>query len=344
MRCSVIDQRAARIRRSPNFDGKAFQNRSAATTVRPSSLLPMLKRQFFGREQRYPPGPLPLAWPGPQAHAEPPASGLRVTWLGHSTLLVELGELVILTDPVWAERPSPLPFLGPRRFHPPPIPLQLLPTPDLILLSHDHYDHLDKAAIRSLARRTSRFVTALGVGAHLEAWGIPAAQITELDWWEDVQLPELGLHIDAVPAQHFSGRGLRRNSTLWASWVVRGHGQRLFLGCDSGMFDGFAEIGARYGPFDFASQEMAQYGEYWPDIHMFPEQTIAAVLQLRAEVLLPVHWGTFCLSFHAWDEPIERLLRSASAHDVRLLTPRLGEPVEPATATGLPPWWRTVGG
>lgn len=337
-----MNERTARMRRSKNYNGKTFRNRTELPTMVPNSTLDMLQKQFTGREQRYPPGPLPLAWPGAHAHAQPPDSGLRVTWLGHSTLLLELDGVVILSDPVWAARVSPVSFVGPRRFHPPPIPLDQLPRPDLILISHDHYDHLDRQTIRYFARDTMPFVTALGVGAHLEAWGIGAGRIHELDWGEELALPALGLTINAVPAQHFSGRGLRRNATLWSSWVVSSAARRIFVGCDSGLFDGFAEIGERYGPFDLASLEIAQYGAGWPHIHMTPEQSIAACLALRANVLLPVHWGTFCLSFHAWDEPIERLLAAAAEHKLRVITPQLGEPVEPASGADQTPWWRSV--
>lgn len=339
-----MNDRLSRIRRSANYNGKTFQNLTATPhTLVPGSTQRMLKQQWFGGEQRRPLGALPLAWPGIAAHATPPASGVRVTWLGHSSLLLELGNVVILSDPVWAERLSPVPLVGPSRFHPPPILLNQLPTIDLVLLSHDHYDHLDKAVIQFLAHQTMPFVTALGVGMYLETWGIAPERIHELDWWEDVALPELGLHITAVPAQHFSGRTLRRNTTLWSSWVVMHENQRVYVGCDSGFFAGFAEIGERCGPFDFASLEIAQYGEAWPDIHMTPEQTVAACLALRANVLLPVHWGTYCLSFHAWDEPIERLLVCAEEQNLRVITPRLGEPIEPANEHTQSPWWRSVG-
>lgn len=339
-----MDTRKERIRRSANHNGKTFRNLVEAPTLVPGSAMQMLRKQFFGREQRYPPAPLPLAWPGPQAHADPAESGLRVTWLGHSTLLLEIDGVRILTDPVWAERASPVSFAGPRRFHPAPIPLDQLPRIDLVLLSHDHYDHLDKRAVRAIARQGMPFVTALGVGDHLEAWGIAPGRIHELDWWEDIALPELGLTIAAAPSQHFSGRLLRRNGTLWSSWVISGPSKRVFVGCDSGLFEGFAEIGRRFGPFDLASLEMAQYNEAWHTIHMTPEEAIEAALALGARAMLPVHWGTFCLSFHAWDEPIERLVAHAATRELRVLTPRLGQPVEPELAGDLEPWWRAVSG
>lgn len=335
-----MDQREQRILRSKNYVNKAFRNLAPTRMMTAGSSLPMLKQQLRGTQQRRPPQPLPVVWPGPAAHQTPPASGLRVTWLGHSSLLIELDGLTILSDPVWAERLSPVPGFGPRRFHAPPIPLEQLPEPDLVLISHDHYDHLDRRVIRWLADKRMPFVTALGVGRLLERWGIAAHRIHELDWWDERELHALGLKLAAVPAQHFSGRMLRRNTSLWSSWVLLKGDHRIYIGCDSGMFSGFATIGERYGPFEFASLEMAQYGEWWPDVHMQPEQAIEAAQALRASVVLPVHWGTYCLSFHAWDEPIERMVAAAEAQGVALMTPRLGEPVEPAQARDLPLWWR----
>ena len=336
-----MNNRRTRMQRSPHYADGVFHNLSQAQAAIEESGWDMLKRQFFGGEQRRPPGRLPLVWPGGYVHATPPASGLRVTWLGHSTLLLELDHLTILTDPVWAERASPVSFAGPRRFHPPPIPLDLLPTPDLILLSHDHYDHLDKAVIRFFADHKLPLVTALGVGEILEGWGIAAERIHELDWWEELELADPDIKIVAVPAQHFSGRSLRRNSTLWSSWVVTSPSQHIFVGCDGGFFAGFAEIGERYGPFDLVSLEIAQYDRAWPLVHMTPEQSVEAALALGAKAFLPVHWGTFCLSFHAWDEPIERTLACAAEHGLRVLTPRLGEPIEPATFESQT-WWRSL--
>lgn len=338
---SIINNRKQRIRSSANFRTKAFHNLVDEPMMATGSGFKMLRDQVLGREQRYPPAPLPIMRPTARDYATPPATGLRVTWLGHSSLIVELGNIKILTDPVWAERASPVAFAGPKRFHPPPIALNDLPQIDLVLLSHDHYDHLDEAVIRWLARKSMPFVAGLGMGDYLEAWGVASRRIYELDWWEELDIPELGVQIASVPAQHFSGRSLVRNQTLWSSWAVSNSDKRIFVGCDSGWFDGFAQIGARYAPFDFASIEMAQYNESWRSVHMFPEQAIDACRALGAKTMLPVHWGTFCLSFHAWNEPVERLL-AAHDGDFQILTPNIGQLIEPTAKNVLNPWWRSM--
>ncbi|GAA5530048.1 MBL fold metallo-hydrolase [Herpetosiphon gulosus] len=332
--------RQQRILASPYYRNNQFQNLHPTAMLQANSMVSTLRRQLFGKEQRRPSKPLPSAWPGQSFHQTPPASGLRVTWLGHSTLLIEFAGITILTDPVWAKHLSPVQGIGPQRFQTAPIALEQLPTIDLVLLSHDHYDHLDKQTIRWLARGSMPFVTALGVGDHLERWGITSSRIHELDWWEELHLAEFGLTIAAVPAQHFSGRGLKRNSTLWASWVVMSQNSRIYVGCDSGMFAGFQDIGQRYGPFELATLEMAQYDVAWPGVHMQPEEALQAAEMLQARTMLPVHWGAYCLSLHAWDEPIERLLKAAQTSSITILTPQLGQPVEPSHPKDLTEWWR----
>ena len=276
--------------------------------------------------------------------AEAPSGGFRVTWLGHSTTLIEIDGYRVLTDPVWSRRASPSSLAGPARFHAPPLPLEDLPELDAITISHDHYDHLDMPTIRALARTGARFFVPLGVGAHLEAWGVPDGRITELDWWEEATLEDGGLRLAAVPAQHYSGRGLGGvNATLWASWVLTGPRHRVYAGCDSGLFPGFAEIGTRYGPFDLTLLPIGQYGPTWPDIHSLPEEAVDAHRALRGRLLLPVHWGTFNLAFHDWREPGERLVARAGDTGTPLLLPRPGETLaipedfDPASASR--PWW-----
>jgi L-ascorbate metabolism protein UlaG (beta-lactamase superfamily) len=336
--------RLARIQRSPNFRDGAFRNTDTTFLGLQGGTGPMLKRWLFGREQRTPPGPIPIVARRRADFATPPASGLRVTWLGHSTVLVEIDGARILFDPVWARRASPSSLVGPRRFHEPPLPLSELPPLDVILASHDHYDHLDRGVIRAIVRDPAqagaRFVVPLGVGAHLEQWGVPAARITELDWWDSTTVGSLS--ITATPARHFSGRGLSdRNHTLWASFAVAGATHRVFHSGDTGPFAGFIEIGNRLGPFDVTLVKIGAYGEGWPDIHLTPEQAVDAHAKLRGRALLPIHWGTFNLAFHAWDEPAERVV-VAAASGVRLIMPRPGESVEPARDTAMVAWWRGV--
>jgi len=298
-------------------------------------------RDFLcGGERRIPAGPLPLVDPVPR-WAEPAETGLRVTWLGHSTLLIEIDGVRVLTDPVWGQRASPLPFAGPKRFHPPPAPLAALPPLDAVIVSHDHYDHLDRPTIRSLAKMNVPFITSLGVGAHLEKWGVPAERITELDWWEQTDLG--GVQVTAAPAQHFSGRGIKdRNSTLWSSFHLQGPAHSFFFGADTGLTAEYTDIRQRLGPFDMVALEIGAYHPSWGDIHLGPRNALAAHGLLGSGVLLPIHWGTFNLGMHAWNEPPETLVQLAPSFGMSLVMPRLGEPVEPAGAESVDPWWRAV--
>jgi L-ascorbate metabolism protein UlaG (beta-lactamase superfamily) len=333
--------RRDRILASPQWRGRAFGNtQPIASGFKPGVERPTLRDFLCGGVRRVPGSALPLLDPVASWRMAPD-SGLRVTWLGHSTLLIEIDGARILTDPVWGERASPLPFAGPRRFHPPPVAIDALPPLDAVIISHDHYDHLDRPTIRALARNDVPFITSLGVGAHLEEWGVAADRITELDWWEHVALR--GLTITAAPAQHFSGRGLKdRNATLWSSFHLRGSRHSFYYGADSGLTPEFADIAARLGPFDAIALEIGAHHPSWGDIHLGPDHAMLAWQQLGG-VLLPIHWGTFNLAMHPWDAPIERLLELAPIVGATLLTPRLGEPVEPAHAEQPEPWWRAVG-
>jgi L-ascorbate metabolism protein UlaG (beta-lactamase superfamily) len=345
--------RLARLARSPQWRDGAFRNPVPTRLTAPGGAWRMLRRQLLGRERRVPPGPVPVARPGRAAFGAPPASGLRATWLGHATALLEVDGARVLVDPVWAERASPSGLAGPRRFHPPPLALADLPPLDAVAVSHDHYDHLDMRAVRALAADPRhaglRFVVPLGVGAHLARWGVAPARVAELDWGEATQVgpPARPLTLTATPARHFSGRGLgdalgAGNPTLWASWVIAGPRYRVFVSGDTGPWAGFAGVGARHGPFDLTLIKVGAYDPAWPDIHLTPEQAVAVHRQVRGRVLLPVHWGTFNLAFHAWDEPAERVLAAARAAGVPLALPRPGQPVEPASLPPLDPWWRAV--
>ncbi|MDF0731251.1 MBL fold metallo-hydrolase [Pseudomonas entomophila] len=259
--------------------------------------------------------------------------------LGHSTVLLKLRGRFFITDPVFAERASPVQWAGPQRFHAPPLALSELPPLAAVILSHDHFDHLDEQSVRSLAPSTDYFLAPVGVGDRLVAWGIPADKVRQLDWWQETEVD--GVRFVATPAQHFSGRGLfDSNSTLWASWVVMDDDLRLFFSGDTGYFDGFRQIGERFGPFDLTLMETGAYNVAWPNVHMQPEQSLQAHLDLRGRWMLPIHNGTFDLSIHGWQEPFERIVALAAAAQVSLSTPQMGERVSLDSPHAGQNWWQ----
>lgn len=297
-----------------------------------------LTRRRLGRPLR----PIPLATP--LAPAE--AADLAVTWYGHSSALIEIDGHRVLTDPVWSRRVSPSALVGPARLHPTPIDVAALPPVDAVLISHDHYDHLDKHTVISLLHtQEAPFVVPTGIGAHLRHWGVPEDRIVELDWDEQTVVGELTL--TCTEARHFSGRGLRRNTTLWASWAVRGPGHRMYFGGDTGYTSRFAEIGERHGPFDLTLLPVGAYDEHWPDVHMNPEEAVRMHADLgvgdaTAGVLVPVHWATFNLAFHPWSEPITRLFAAADPAGVRVRVPIPGQRIDVLRPGSQPQWWRTL--
>lgn len=321
-----------------HIDGR-FRN-SVPTSVggTDGNMLSATVEYFTGKQQREPEDKLPSMKVDPLQIGR--TDDLRVTWLGHSTVLIEIDSQVILTDPMFSERASPFSFLGPKRFASDmPLEITALPQIDAVLISHDHYDHLDYRSIRALAEKTRRFYVPLGVGGHLLSWGVTNDQIVELDWWEE-NLSDQKLKFALTPTRHFSGRTFKRNQTLWGSWVIQGRQHKLFFGGDSGYFPGFKEIGQKYGPFDITMLESGAYNSAWADIHMLPEETVQAHLDLRGELLLPIHWGKFNLSIHSWTEPIERLLAAATSAGVSVVAPLQGQSVKPTNPPGLTDWWR----
>ncbi len=277
-----------------------------------------------------------------------PASGLRITWMGHSSSLMEIDGVRILIDPVWDQRASPLQWAGPKRFFAPPLKLEELPRLDAVLISHDHYDHLGGGTVQQLRRLqpSARWVTSLDVGAELRQMGVPAGRITELDWTKSVKIiGEDGAvcEVTSLPSRHFSGRStFNRFETLWASFVLRGDKHNVYYGADSGWWEGFAEIGAAYGPFDLTMLEIGAYNDLWQQIHLGPDNAARAFRELGgAGLLMPIHWGLFNLALHAWEQPIERMRELADAQGLKLWQPEPGRPTEVVAGIEVrSDWWR----
>ena len=252
----------------------------------------------------------------------------RLIWFGHSAFLLQMDGKNILIDPMFGDVPAPNPLFGKKRFSRElPIEIEKLPKIDLILISHDHYDHLDYGSIQKLASKTAKFLVPLGVGAHLQSWGVAKESIQELAWWEETQVDSLKFAF--TPARHFSGRGLGdRFATLWGSWVIQGTEDNIFFSGDSGYGSHFKEIGEKYGPFDFAMMECGQYNVDWKDIHMMPEETAQAALDVRAKVFMPIHWAAFSLAFHPWTDPVERVIKRSTELNAPIFVPKIGAFIE----------------
>jgi L-ascorbate metabolism protein UlaG (beta-lactamase superfamily) len=333
----VTGERGERVRRSPHFSGGKFHN-PEPTRLMKASMREMARREFFGNEQREPSGVIPVVARSAQDYATAPASGLRTTWIGWSSVLVEIDGDRVMTDPVWSERCSPSTLVGPKRFHPPPIALENLPPIDAVMISHDHYDHLDMPVVRALAARGTHFVVPLGIGAHLARWNVSPSLIHELDWNESIALG--GLMFTSTRARHYSGRNpLHGNETLWTSWVVKGPAHRFFFSGDSGYTPAFEDIGEQHGPFDLTLIKIGASDPTWSEIHMTPEEAIRTHRDVRGQVMIPVHWATFNLGFHAWRDPVDRSLAAAAKNHATIYVPRPGELVEPSSLPPQERWW-----
>ncbi len=328
-------ERLERMKRSKQWAGSGFENPQPLWNDLWGSLLAFTDVS----PDASPRAEVPVVRGGEERFASAPPSGLRITWFGHSTTLIELDGVRVLTDPVFSERASPYQFLGPQRWYAPLIPLEMLPKLDAVIISHDHYDHLDMGSVKAL--KGNRFFVPLGLGAHLEYWGIPAGDITELDWWEEGRIGEV--RVVSTPARHASGRQvLDQGAKLWGSWSLVGPQHRVYYSGDTGLFPALKEIGERLGPFDVAMVEVGQYHRAWPDWHIGPEQAVRATGMVQAKLFFPIHWGLFTLAMHGWTEPIERALAEATAKGVPIVTPKPGESVEPAAAAPPARWWPEV--
>jgi L-ascorbate metabolism protein UlaG (beta-lactamase superfamily) len=332
----AAENRKERILQSPNFRNGSFQNLSE-TPMKPAdvSYFRILKDSLKRPADSKPGRTLPSIKTDLKAlHSEKPV----IVWFGHSSYLIQINGMNILVDPVFSGHASPFSFMvkafpGSDAYTPddfPPI--------DILIITHNHYDHLDKTTIKRLIPKIRSCYTALGAGAHLEEYGLTTQPLVELDWWDTVEI-SLAIRLTATPARHFSGRGLKRGGTLWASFVLQIAGCTLYIGGDSGYDTHFRKIGDQFGPFDLAILECGQYNAYWPYIHMMPEQTVQAALDLGAKMLLPVHWGKFALSLHSWNEPIKRVTRSAAERNLPVTTPLIGERVVIGESYQKSPWW-----
>jgi L-ascorbate metabolism protein UlaG (beta-lactamase superfamily) len=295
---------------------------------------------LFAGDQRTPDGILPRKIVDLTYFKDPGSNQLNVTWLGHSSLMINIDGYKIMTDPVFEKSVS---FFGPSRYNGDvPLDTVQLPEIDLVLISHNHYDHLNKPSIERLSRITKKFIVPLAVGAELEDCGVAREKIIELDWWEEYRI-DTQLMIAATPAQHFSGRGLGdRDETLWASFVIMGPHHKIYFSGDTGYFDGFKTIAKKYGPFDMAFLETGAYNEKWHHIHMFPEETVQASIDLGSKVLHPIHWATFNLSLHSWYDPMERLTRAADSLNVVVATPIVGETTVFGEYIPTNKWWEEM--
>ncbi|MBW2610375.1 MAG: MBL fold metallo-hydrolase [Deltaproteobacteria bacterium] len=306
---------------SPNFVGNKFVNSVPNKKYTFKEIVGMIFKK--GQKDRKPYNPLPVVKLEKSEFGNPPAEKLQFVWLGHSSVLLEFEGKRFLFDPVFAERAGPM-LSGPKRFHPIPIKVADLQALDSVIISHDHYDHLDKNVILHLAKQGLSFYVPLGVDRHLIKWGIDKSKILAFDWWDEAQIGDI--KIVSTPARHFSGRILLdKDFTFWCSWVLHGRVSRVYFSGDSGMFPGFAEIGERYGPFDLSFMKIGAYGEEWPDIHLTPEEAVTAQAHIRGKLFVPVHWGTFNLAHHSWYEPADRMVEAAAAAKIEIVTPRIGE-------------------
>lgn len=327
--------RLERLKKLANFKADGTLDNLSPTPMKPEgvSYWDIVVGMIKGNENRSPEKALPSIEPDFTA-----TDKTRLIWFGHSSYLLQIDGLKILVDPVFSKRPSPFSFIGSSNFKGTDfIKAEDFPDLDIILITHDHYDHLDYQSILKLKNKTKLFITSLGVGAHLEYWGVPANKIVELAWNEETIAN--GLKFTAAPARHFTGRGFKRNQTLWSAFVLQGTKHKLYLGGDSGYDSHFKKTGEQQGPFDLAILECGQYNTYWPLIHMFPEQTVQAAKDLKAKVLLPVHWGKFTLAMHSWNEPAIRVVKQAKADKVKITTPLLGEAITLDENYPSKEWW-----
>lgn len=337
--CAAFGTRAtgaerARMEQSPEWQKSHFVNPQPLRNDVWRGLCAVLDPSPYA----VPDGPVDVVQTEPSIFKVPAVSGVRVTWFGHSSTLVEVDGTRVLTDPVWSDRATFFPGLGPKRFYLPPIPLADLPHIDAVVISHNHYDHLDYRTIVAMKDWDTTFIVPLGVGADLLSWGVPASHVVELDWWQQAHVG--ALEIVSTPARHASGRHFfDQDVNLWTGYALIGPAHRVYFSGDTGLFPALREVGARLGPFDLTMIEVGQYDQAWPDWHIGPEQAVRAHQMVGGKVFLPIHWAAFALAAHGWTEPIERARVAAREAAVNLIAPRPGESIEPSNPPPFQQWW-----
>lgn len=330
--------RLSRIQKSPNYQNGSFVNLVDTPMMPPDGSYWKMLKGFLTRPSTTTPKEIiPVIQTDLNALPNEPS----MVWFGHSSYFLKVEGKTILVDPVFSGQIAPVSFMpgsfpGTDLYQPTDFPHL-----DAVFLTHDHYDHLDYKTLIKLEEKTSHFYTALGVGSHLEYWGVPSSKITELDWWDSATIGE-NLTLTAAPARHFSGRSFKRAKTLWSAFQLKTRQLNLFLGGDSGYGDHFKEIGSRLGPFDLAILECGQYNTLWPYIHMTPEETVKACQDLGSRQLIPVHWGKFVLSTHPWKEPVERVTLAGKEQKVNVITPKMGQVVNLTMPQSFDRWWDSV--
>jgi L-ascorbate metabolism protein UlaG (beta-lactamase superfamily) len=331
-------QHLERLKQSPHFKTKGFENLSVTPMMAEDASYWKMTKDFFKKNKDAAPAQkLPSVKTDLNTlHPEEPV----IIWFGHSSYFIRMAGKNFLVDPVFSGNAAPLSFMVKAFSGSDVYKAEDMPLIDYLILTHDHYDHLDYKTILKLKKKVKAIYCSLGISSHLKHWGIDTGIITELDWWEEQQLDEV-ITLAATPARHFSGRGIKRAQTLWSSFVLKTAAHRLFLGGDSGYDSHFKTIGEKYGPFDIALLEAGQYNKMWPLIHMMPEETVQAAADLQAKLLLPVHWGKFSLAMHAWNEPVKRVLARAQELNIPVRTPMIGEPTVLGTTYAINNWWES---
>jgi L-ascorbate metabolism protein UlaG (beta-lactamase superfamily) len=344
MGTSPNTKRKAEYKKSNNYDGEkeVFKNRRAglieAMNKRNMNFKSIVNFFFTERKNDKPKESMPEIKPNLEEFLKP-SKDLKSIWFGHSSFLLNMDRKIVLVDPVFSENAAPVSFAV-KRFQAPVLKLEELPEVDYILISHDHYDHLDMDSIKFFKNKKAKFITPLGVGSHIEGWGIDKSRIVEKDWWQEAEFE--GVKFIATPAQHFSGRGLfDRNCTQWASWVLQSENHNIYFSGDTGYDTHFKDIGEKYGPFDVAFIESGQYNKKWEEVHMLPEQAAQAYIDLKAKKYFPVHWGMFVLSVHTWFDPMEQLFRISKEKDINLVVPKIGQIVNFSEDFTNDLWWKT---